>query len=283
MEASSSRSSDSEIPPCPICLGPIRDEAYLDLCFHSFCYKCIGEWLSFVAIKRSKPLSSFVCPLCKAQNLSIIHGVYGKSFQRHYVSENNIKRALSDAHMLRLHVYNSSEDTGNNGADVIQYWEKRKFLQKNMWVQNWLRREIQAILQEEDVDLILCHIHGIIESFMKRQERGGLIGNPEEKRKEFRGFLANAARPFLLEYTDQFVNEVELFIASGSNVNAYDKACMKRIGWPACLQVRNSHLETSKLPVCHELRDSDLDASDPAGQEKDLPFQSDDSNSHLVD
>lgn len=38
-------------------------------------------------------------------------------------------------------------DTGNNGADVIQYWEKRKFLQKNMWVQNWLRREIQAILQ----------------------------------------------------------------------------------------------------------------------------------------
>ncbi|KAJ4795430.1 E3 ubiquitin-protein ligase Topors [Rhynchospora pubera] len=147
MEASSSGTSETERQPCSICLAPISDEAYLDRCFHSFCYKCIGEWLSFVAAKSSKPLSSFVCPLCKGQNSSIIHSVYGRSFQRHYASKDNIKRPLSDAHMLRLHVYNTNQDIGHNRADVVQYWKKCKYLQKNMWLQNWLRRDIQAILQ----------------------------------------------------------------------------------------------------------------------------------------
>ncbi|KAJ3703774.1 hypothetical protein LUZ61_007479 [Rhynchospora tenuis] len=283
MEASSSGTSETERQPCPICLAPINDEAYLDRCFHSFCYKCIGEWLSFVASKRSKPLSSFVCPLCKGQNSSIIHGVYGRSFQRHYASKDNTKRPLSDAHMLRFHVYNTNEDIGHNRVDVLQYWKKRKYLQKNTWVQNWLRREIQAILQEEDVDIILCHIYGTVESFMKKQEREGLSSTAEEKRDVFRSLLANAARPFLLEYTDQFVNEVELFIASGLNINAYDKACMKRLGWPACYEVRNNNSKTSELSKCNGVRNSDLRTSDLSDQDENSLFLGDDCDPDLVD
>lgn len=43
--------------------------------------------------------------LLQAQNLSIIHGVYGKSFQRHYVSENNIKRFCLIPYGLFAYVY----------------------------------------------------------------------------------------------------------------------------------------------------------------------------------
>lgn len=36
-----------------------------------------------------------------------------------------------------------SEDT----ASVLQYWKQRKYLRKNVWLESWLRREIQALTQ----------------------------------------------------------------------------------------------------------------------------------------
>ncbi|KAJ3669350.1 hypothetical protein LUZ60_011300 [Juncus effusus] len=224
MEASSSSSMagiEKKKKTCSICLGPVRDEAFLDRCFHSFCYKCISEWLSFVATRHSNPLSSFACPLCKSENLSIIHGINGESFQRHYANEKI--RSLSNAHILRLNVYNTQKDMRNKKPDILQYWKKRKYLHKNNWLQIWLRREIQALVQEENVEIIFCHIYGVIESFMKRQEKESPKRTFEQKREEFRGLLANASRPFLQDYTDRFVNELELFLASGLNINAYDK------------------------------------------------------------
>lgn len=53
---------------------------------------------------------------------------------------------------------------------------------------------------------------------------------------------------------------------------------MKRLGWPTCLEVRYSHLETSELPVGHGMRNDDLDTSGLAGQDKDLFFMGDDRN-----
>ncbi|CAK9148663.1 unnamed protein product [Ilex paraguariensis] len=60
---SSSSASDSN--PCPICLGSIIQESYLDRCFHKFCYKCIVHWFKVAASKHSCPPSSVKCPLCK--------------------------------------------------------------------------------------------------------------------------------------------------------------------------------------------------------------------------
>jgi hypothetical protein len=63
------------------------------------------------------------------------------------------------------------------------------------------------------------------------------------------------------------------------NINAYDKACVKRLGWPRYHYAKNSHLDTSELSVGHGARNSDLDTPGLAGQDKDLLFVGDDRES----
>ena len=43
--------------------------------------------------------------------------------------------------------------------------------------------------------------------------------------------VSNAARPFLAARAERFVHEVELFLASGLNIEAYDAVCKQRLGW----------------------------------------------------
>jgi hypothetical protein len=55
---------------------------------------------------------------------------------------------------------------------------------------------------------------------------------PETKQEEvIKALVSNAARPFLGARTDRFVNELELFLASGLNIEAYDAVYMQRLGW----------------------------------------------------
>ena len=54
---------------------------------------------------------------------------------------------------------------------------------------------------------------------------------PDIKQENFKTSVSEAARPFLIGRTDQFVNEVELFLASGLNIEAYDKVYMQQLGW----------------------------------------------------
>lgn len=66
-----------------------------------------------------------------------------------------------------------------------------------------------------------------------RHEQKGQTKTPEAKQREFQESISDAARPFLAARTDRFVNEVELFLASGLNIEAYDAVCMQRLGWSA--------------------------------------------------
>lgn len=45
---------------------------------------------------------------------------------------------------------------------------------------------------------------------------------PEAKSEEFQTLICDAPRPFLAARTNRFVAEVELFLASGLNIEAYD-------------------------------------------------------------
>uniref|UniRef100_A0A8C5RIH3 RING-type E3 ubiquitin transferase n=1 Tax=Laticauda laticaudata TaxID=8630 RepID=A0A8C5RIH3_LATLA len=47
---------------CPICLERIRNVAFLNPCFHRFCFACILEWSDRKA----------ECPLCKQQKTLIV-------------------------------------------------------------------------------------------------------------------------------------------------------------------------------------------------------------------
>lgn len=51
------------------------------------------------------------------------------------------------------------------------------------------------------------------------------------KREEFKSLVVDAAKPFLTGRTDRFVNELELFLASGLNIEAYDKVYVNHLGW----------------------------------------------------
>ncbi|KAL5210043.1 hypothetical protein ABZP36_005666 [Zizania latifolia] len=237
---------------CPICLESFKDEAYLDTCFHSFCYKCISQWVKIVSSKHPEPLPSVRCPLCKTVNVSIIHGLDGESFERHYINQDPRKRRLSDAHELISQFYNIREVTDDTSS-VQQFWKQRKYLRKNIWLQTWLRQEIQALTQDENVDAIIYHIHGVIESFMKRQEKEHTSKEtpPEKKREEFRRLLSDAARPFLLSRRERFVLEVELFLVSHLNIDAYNKLRVQR------LKESTSHVsrEQDLLPQDRSLED----------------------------
>eukprot|EP00268_Persea_americana_P030752 TRINITY_DN2980_c0_g1_i14.p1 TRINITY_DN2980_c0_g1~~TRINITY_DN2980_c0_g1_i14.p1 ORF type:complete len:132 (-),score=13.46 TRINITY_DN2980_c0_g1_i14:370-765(-) len=113
----SSSDSKKDSNPCPICLRSIHEDAYLDRCFHKLCYDCIAHWAKLVASKhRSSSKSSLLCPLCKGENLSIIHGCDGHSYQQHLISQDLEKGygILSFLHFIfkfhgwDLHNYHSS-------------------------------------------------------------------------------------------------------------------------------------------------------------------------------
>ncbi|KAL6893845.1 hypothetical protein ACP4OV_007943 [Aristida adscensionis] len=237
---------------CPICLEDFKDEAYLDACFHSFCYKCICQWINIVASKHAEPLSSVRCPLCKSENLSIIHGFDGESFERRYINQEPRKRRLSDAHELILQFYNM-EEFASNISSVEQYWQQQKYLRKNIWLETWLRREIQALTRDENVEAIVYHIHGVIGSFMEKPKKEHTSSkiSPEKRREEFKRLLSDAARPFLLGRTERFITEVELFLVSNLNVEAYSKLRIKRF------RESTSHLnrEQDLLPHDRSLED----------------------------
>ncbi|PSS19645.1 E3 ubiquitin-protein like [Actinidia chinensis var. chinensis] len=222
--------SRSTSNPCPICLGPLLQESYLDQCFHKFCYNCIVHWTKVVAGKCSRPPSSVKCPLCKTENFSIVHGYDGNSFQQHYINQDLGNSAFfSETHKCRLQCYYIEPVPLTDKFKVSWYWKSRKYLQSNQWLQNWLRREIQALIQEEDVEIIVHHILGVIDSLRRIDQKSP--STPETKQENFKALVSQAARPFLTGRTDRFVNEVELFLASGLNIEAYDKVYAQHLGW----------------------------------------------------
>ncbi|XP_028098965.1 uncharacterized protein LOC114298566 [Camellia sinensis] len=75
--------------------------------------------------------------------------------------------------------------------------------------------------QEEDVEIIIQHILGVIDSFRRNDQKSPTTA--EAKQEHFKALVSQAATPFLIRRTDRFVNEVELFLASGLNIEAYDK------------------------------------------------------------
>lgn len=64
-----------------------------------------------------------------------------------------------------------------------------------------------------------------------RREQNSLTKEPEKKQEEFRISVSEGARPFLAGRTDRFVDEVQLFLASGLNIEAYDAVYIQRLGW----------------------------------------------------
>ncbi|MFS8018782.1 putative transcription factor C2H2 family [Helianthus anomalus] len=217
---------------CPICLSPILQESYLDQCFHKFCYNCILQWAKFVPSKQYSPQQSFVkCPLCKRKSSSVIYDYDGNSFQQHLINQNSdTSNFFTKAHKYRLQCYYVQSGNSIGNINIMRYWKSYKYRQPNQWLYRWVSREIQALIQEKDVDIIVHHIVGVIDSW-RRNEPKGCKNSPELKQEEFKKTVADAAKPFLRGRTDRFVNELEMFVASELNIEAYDKVYVNHLGW----------------------------------------------------
>ncbi|KAK9137211.1 hypothetical protein Sjap_007805 [Stephania japonica] len=259
-EGSSSLSRDFD--PCSICLGPFRNDAYLDRCFHKFCYSCIVSWSKFVANQHSERQLSLKCPLCKTDNFSVVYGCNGDSFERYYLNqESPEKNFFSRGHKHRLRCYYREPGAIYEIFNIQHYWRLPRYLQPNKWLHLWLRREIQALTQEEDVEIIVHHILGVIESFAKMNERGRSKGKPETKREEFKKLVSDAARPFLIGRADRFASEIELFLSSGMNIEAYDEVYLQCLGVSSKDREESSiRDQTPPVPYLHFFdNDSDTD------------------------
>ncbi|KAL7126391.1 hypothetical protein ABFS83_14G183500 [Erythranthe nasuta] len=217
--------------PCSICLSSVTQDSYLDKCFHKFCYNCIIRWINVVASKQSSASSTVTCPLCKTENLSIIYGYDGTYFQRHYVGKSlENSEFFSEAHRYRLKCYYTEPGDLADKLHVSHYWKFRKYIQHNHFLGDWLRREFQALIQVEDVDIIMHHTLGVVDSLRRDWLKDSKIST-EKVRQAFRASVYEAVRPFLTGRTERFVNELELFVGSGMNIKAFDKLYIKHLGW----------------------------------------------------
>ncbi|PIA30826.1 hypothetical protein AQUCO_05400136v1 [Aquilegia coerulea] len=256
-ESSSVGSLNNELNPCPICLGPVNQEAYLDRCFHKFCYNCIAHWAKYVAARNSQPQFTLRCPYCKSDNISIVYECEGDSFQRHYINKELEKSTFfTKAHKFRLRCYYCEPGAIYNKFNVQRFWKLHRYLQPNKWLQFWLKREIQALTQEEDVDVVVHHILGSIESFTRQKERGPSKRTIEENREDFKALISDAARPFLIGRTKRFVDEIELFLVSCLNVEAYDEVyaqCVEMVTSGAVHEDEEERLQevNRQLPYLH--------------------------------
>jgi hypothetical protein len=90
---------------------------------------------------------------------------------------------------------------------------------------------------------------------------------PETKQEDVKALVSNAANPFLGARTDRFVNELELFLASGLNIEAYDAVYMQRLGWSSPGDSSEASKEalnerTTVIPYLY-IFDDDSDADGP--------------------
>ncbi|XP_065070245.1 E3 ubiquitin-protein ligase Topors-like [Rhopilema esculentum] len=72
---------------CAICLGTYKDRAFLEKCFHSFCFTCILQWSKVV----------HTCPLCKTPFQSLIHNITPDLQYHQYFVGDAEKRTLSQS------------------------------------------------------------------------------------------------------------------------------------------------------------------------------------------
>ncbi|EFA76139.1 RING zinc finger-containing protein [Heterostelium album PN500] len=215
---------------CPICLSEIEDITFLDICFHHFCYICILQWSEI----------SGNCPLCKSNFQSLIHDVKSnKEYKRHLINNKNSNNNANNSNNRRLNhqqqqqqqqqrifIPNNNSNTSSHEFRRSVYARQIKaipmvppfklYLSPQMISANysrwksrlspWIKRELQAILQTEQVDIL----EEMILSLLKKHTIDSAI-------------IIDTLKRFLFDKTDLFLHELLCFACSHYNIQAYDQ------------------------------------------------------------
>lgn len=80
--------------------------------------------------------------------------------------------------------------------------------------QEWIRRELQAVLVEKDVEILVQHVLGILKGAMKGKKRvPGLT---------VAAAIESALEPYVPQHANALGNEFLEYISSGLTLAAYD-------------------------------------------------------------
>jgi len=188
-------------------------EAVIEGCWHKFCFVCILQW---------SQITSF-CPLCKKSFSRLLYDVTPdlqyrtfdigslKSGSRKGVEpEISLEKFPSDAHRQRQSVYNLKQrvlplptskthpTVPLSPASLTEKWDRK--------LKPWLTRELQALLEDSDVDLLIRWCHALLQHHPL---------DSSQARSELEQFLH--------ENTDQFIHEFQMFASCPFDMNTYDR------------------------------------------------------------
>lgn len=187
LESQKRKSPEKEEERCPICLCPFETPSMLDQCFHKFCFFCILQWSQIEDTPR--------CPLCKSSFDSILYNIKSnEEYQRYYIKETKKTRRpknyksktkdsfnpnlpFSTAHSLRRAVYsrgiraipfsNLEAYPKFKSQRTIQFSPDAFKANPSQWktkLTPWITRELQSLLETEDVELLTTFVLSLIES-----------------------------------------------------------------------------------------------------------------------
>eukprot|EP00741_Cyanophora_paradoxa_P013919 tig00020723_g13436.t1 len=223
---------------CPICLEQTQNTALADQCFHAFCFACILQWAEVTAR----------CPLCKQPFRSVIHSIVSdREYRRYYLPESLLdsgdgpkreprpQSAFAGGLPRRVHSRPAWGQSAQPPAACSAVEARRAVYQRGVPCQTlmsaharppirpatfrepvlrrklepWLRRELQAALEEDDVDALdmMCHF---VFSLLGQHE----IASPRVREE---------LQPFLLGKTGLFLHELEAFARSPYDQRTYDR------------------------------------------------------------
>ncbi|XP_003388691.2 PREDICTED: E3 ubiquitin-protein ligase Topors-like [Amphimedon queenslandica] len=225
---------------CPICLEDYDNKAFVNVCFHAFCYVCIVQW-SEVSNK---------CPMCKVSFKSLIYDVKTESnYKTHIISSSSRRQdsrevSINEARRFRYrttvlpgerqplesqrHRLQQSRKPATEERRRTVYQAGMRALPfttegKKVRIRNisasffksnpaavhrllpWLSRDIKATLGEEHVEFMIQLILSIIDKIN--------IDSDE--------FIEHL-RPFFHHRTEHFVHEFISFAKSPLDMMAYD-------------------------------------------------------------
>jgi E3 ubiquitin-protein ligase Topors len=194
---------------CAICLGPFESMSMADACFHRFCFVCLLQWCNITPS----------CPLCKARVRYILYDLTADYQYRRFdlqelsrcgtLGSRSVEKFPTEAHRRRRTVY-----TRGLRASIPTSTRKTvpltpRTFSESLWdkkIGPWVKRELQALLKDEDPSLILLLVKNLLQKL-------------EPNSKEFKDRI----REFLENDTDTFVHELLTFASSPYDMYTYDR------------------------------------------------------------
>lgn len=234
--------------------------------------QCITKWTDTQRYQLAVHGPGFHCPLCKRPYTSIIHDCQDTAdFVRRWVVDQSAGPSfapetlqLTVAHRRRRGVYSTALDAAEQErvGQVLLTPE----LVSRLEVGKWVERELQALMQTQDVALVAAHLTGTLRAAVQPGAAAPSAGDAAPQRTAVAtngavtrpvrvlqkprlvlvpgarapvarpaGLVAasavvpvlRAAQPLLFEKATRFSWEMAAFVASGQSMAAYDQQAMQ--------------------------------------------------------